>query len=301
MVPPSDPVAPFLPTVARARDEGLALPPGAPADERRVAALVVLASIVRREGWTEVVDLSPAAAAQLEPGDPPRPLSFEPRAYRRLVEDLGLAPCTGCAGASGRARCPRCGGRARPYACSCRAGTVRCPSCMGAGRVRRVRIRHLQDRPLEMRELYAPPEMTFVPSLFSFESALERRLGAAAPPEPLRCHDLRPRAMSTAYRGGSDRTVEPDFHGHRFAGTIERAVSGLTALAAGGRLVAQAVRAYAWPLLWLRYGPDEPARDVVVYPDLTGALRIFAGVEGAATANHAQERTRGARVPGVTR
>lgn len=277
MVPPSEPVARYLPTVERARAEGLALPPGAPEEERRVAALVVLASIVRREGWTEVVDLSPEAAEQLEPGDPPRPLSFEPRAHRRLAEDLGLRPCTGCAGASGRARCPLCGGEPGRRACSCSAGHVRCPSCMGAGRVRRVRVRHLEDRPLEVRELYAPPEMTFVPALFSFEGALERRLGATEPPEPLRCHDLRPRARSTAYRGGGDRVVEPDFHGHRFAGTIERAVSGLTALAAGGRLVAQAVRAYAWPLLWLRYGPDEPTRDVVVYPDLTGALQAFVG------------------------
>ncbi|XXX72995.1 hypothetical protein WMF30_35635 [Sorangium sp. So ce134] len=289
MVPPSDPVARYLPTVARARDEGLALPPGAPAEERRVAALVVLASIVRREGWTEVVDLSPEAAEQLEPGDPPRPRSFEPRAHRRLAEDLGFRPCPGCAGAPGRARCPLCGGEALRRACSCSAGYVRCPSCMGAGRVRRVRVRYLEDRPLEVRELYAPPEMTFVPALFTLEGALERRLGAADPPEPLRCHDLRPRARSTAYRGGGDRVVEPDFHGHGFAGTIERAVSGLAALAAGGRLVAQAVRAYAWPLLWLRYGPDEPARDVVVYPDLTGALQAFAGVESAAAAIGASE------------
>ncbi|WP_437329385.1 hypothetical protein [Sorangium sp. So ce381] len=254
---PSDPVAPYLPTLGRARAEGLALPPGAPAEERRVAALVVLASIVRREGWTEVVDLSQEDALQLAPGEPPLPDAFEARAHRRLVEHLGLRPCTACAGAG--------------------ASPVVCASCMGDGHMRRVRIRHVQDRPIEVRELYAPREMSFVPALFSFESTLKRALGAADPPEPLRCLDLRPRAVRTAYRGGGDRVVEPDFQGHHFAGTIESAVATLGAFATGGRIVAQAVRAYAWPLLWLRYGPGEPARDVVVFPDLTGALQAFSG------------------------
>ncbi|WP_437757672.1 hypothetical protein [Sorangium sp. So ce1389] len=254
---PSDPVTRYLPTLGRARAEGLALPPGAPAEERRVAALVVLASLVRREGWAEVVDLSPEAAGQLEAGEPPLPRAFEARAHRRLAEDLGPRPCPACSGAGAR--------------------LIFCATCLGDGHVRRVRLRHVQDRLIEVRELYAPPEMSFVPALFSLEGALKRALGEADPPEPLRCLDLRPRAARTAYRGGADRVVEPEFYTHRFAGTIESATAGLAALAAGGRVVAQAVRAYAWPLLWLRYGPGEPARDAVVFPDLTGALQVFAG------------------------
>ncbi|WP_438035571.1 hypothetical protein [Sorangium sp. So ce204] len=97
---PSDPVTRYLPPLGRARAEGLALPPGAPAEERRVAALVVLASIVRREGWTEVVDLSREDALEIAPGEPPFPDAFEARAHRRLVEHLGPWPCTACAGAS---------------------------------------------------------------------------------------------------------------------------------------------------------------------------------------------------------
>ncbi|WP_438027693.1 hypothetical protein [Sorangium sp. So ce233] len=273
---PSDPVTRYLPTLGRARAEGLALPPGDPAEERRVAALVVLASIVRREGWAEVVDLSPEDAQQLERGEPPLPDAFEARVHRRLAEDLGLRPCTACLGA----------GAASADVLAAGAAPARC-ACEGGGRVRRVRVRHLHDRLLEVRELYAPPEMTFVPALFSFEGTLKRSLGAADPPEPLRCLDLRPRAVRTAYRGGGDRVVEPEFYSHRFAGTIEIAAAALAALATGGRVVAQAVRAYTWPLLWLRYGPGEPARDVVVFPDLTGALQVFAGAaqggrEGAA-------------------
>ncbi|WP_438043056.1 hypothetical protein [Sorangium sp. So ce128] len=260
---PSDPVAPYLPTLGRARAEGLALPTGAPVEERRVAALVVLAFLVRREGWTEVVDLSPKDALQIATDEPPLPdaLEFEARAHRRLAEHLGPRPCTACAGAS--------------------ASPVVCASCMGEGHLRRVRIRHVQDRPFEVRELYAPREMSFVPALFAFVSALKRALGDADFPEALRCLDLRPRAVRTAYRGGGDRMVEPDFHGHQFAGTIESAVATLDAFAAGGRIVAQEVRAYAWPLLWLRYGPGEPARDEVVFPELTGALQAFSGANPA--------------------
>ncbi|WP_437289371.1 hypothetical protein [Sorangium sp. So ce406] len=264
---PSDPVARYLPTLGRARAEGLTLPPGDPAEERRVAALVVLASIVRREAWAQVVDLSPEAAQQLERGAPPLPDAFQARDHRRLAEDLGPRPCTACLGA----------GTAPAASTPADAAPARCASCKGGGRMRRTRLLHVHDRLIEVRELYAPPEMSFVPALFSFEGTLKRSLGAADPPEPLRCLDLRPRAVRTAYRGGGDRVVEPEFYSHRFAGTIEIAAAALAALAAGRRVVAQAVRAYAWPLLWLRYGPGEPARDVVVFPDLTGALQVFAG------------------------
>ncbi|WP_437735541.1 hypothetical protein [Sorangium sp. So ce1335] len=274
---PSDPVARYLPTLGRARADGLALPPGDPAEERRVAALVVLASIVRREGWAEVVDLSPLAAEQLERGEPPLPDAFEARVHRRLAEDLGLPRCTACLGAAAGSAGVGPAAAGSAGAGPATAGSAGCASCMGAGRLRRVRLRHVHDRLIEVRELYAPPEMAFVPALFSFEGTLKRSLGAADPPEPLRCLDLRPRAARTAYRGGGNRVVEPEFYNHRFAGTIESATAALAALAAGGRVVAQAVRAYAWPLLWLRYGPGEPARDVVVFPDLTGALQVFAG------------------------
>lgn len=278
---PLDPAAPFMPTLDRARAEGLDLPPGAPAEERRVAALVVLAALVRREGWEEETDLGPGAAAQLEAGDPPPPDAFEARSHRRIAEELGARPCTMCVDASGRARCRICGGSGTVgwSACSCKGGFIRCPLCEGKGEMVRVRVRYLQDRPLWMRELYSPPEMSFVPALFSFEGALERAVGPADPPEALRCLDLRPRQVSTAYRGGGDRGVEPDFHGHRFAGTIEKAIAALAAFSAGGRVIAQAVRAYAWPLLWLRYGPGAPAGEVVVFPDPGGKLLAFSGRE----------------------
>ena len=57
------------------------------------------------------------------------------------------------------------------------------------------------------------------------------------------------------------------------AGTIEKAVEALRATGAKGRIVAQAVRAYAWPLLWLRY--RMPEREAVVFADPGGALQVF--------------------------
>jgi len=278
-VEPHDPAIPYLPTLERARAEGLALPPHKPAEERRVAALVVLAQVMRREAWDEETDLGPDALKQIERGDPPLPAAFEARSHRRLVDELGARRCTMCQEASGRARCRICNGAGTlgGRACSCEGGFVRCALCEGSGWMMRARLRYLQDQPLCMRELYAPPEMSFVSSLFTFEGTLERIVGPADPPEALRCHDLRPRATATAYRGAGDRVVEPDFHGHRFAGTIDKAVSALAQLSAGGRVVAQAVRAYAWPLLWLRYGPGAPAPEAVVFPDPTGALHLFVG------------------------
>lgn len=184
-----------------------------------------------------------------------------------------------CPEQPGRARCRICKGVGRiefwGESCSCSDGYVECPQCEGQGQAHRVTLRYLQDQPIQLREIYVPTEMGFVPALFSFEGIFERVIGAAAPPEALRCHDLRPRTMSTsAYRGGG-KIVEPDFHGHAFAGTIDKATEALRAAGARGRIVAQAVRAYAWPLLWLRY--RAPEREVVVFADPGGLFQAYRG------------------------
>lgn len=269
--------AAWLPTLDRARASGLALPPGDPAEERRVAALVVRADMIRREAWEEEVQLGTEAADRIERTEPEPAYALEAQSYLRLGAQLGEERCSMCPDKPGRSRCRVCKGVGTidmwNTKCSCKKGYVRCPQCEGSGTALRVRLRYLQDTPLFLREIYVPPEMGFVPALFSFEGTLEKIIGAVDPPEALRCHDLRPREVSTsAYRGGG-KIVEPDFHGHRFAGTIEKAVEALRATGAKGRIVAQAVRAYAWPLLWLRY--RMPEREAVVFADPGGALQVF--------------------------
>lgn len=273
--------APWLPTLDRARADGLALPLGDPAEERRVAALVVHAGMIRREGWEEEVQLGPAAADRIERGEPEPAYELAGQSYLRLGAQLGEERCTMCPEKPGRSRCRVCKGVGTidmwGQKCSCKKGYVRCPQCEGSGTALRVRLRYLHDRPISLREIYVPPEMGFVPALFGFEGSLERIIDTEHPPEALRCHDLRPREVSTsAYRGGG-KIVEPDFHGHRFAGTIEKAVEALRAAGAKGRIVAQAIRAYAWPLLWLRY--RLPEREAVIFADPGGALQVFPGGE----------------------
>ena len=281
---PNDAAAPFLPTLARARAEHLDLPPGPPKEERRLAALVVLAAMMRRESWEEEAQVSRSAAKALQPGEPPAPDAFEPQSHRRLAAELGTSRCTMCAATPGQLRCRICRGAGRvpctnPLGspCSCETGFVPCPQCDGAGESARVRIRYLFDRPVALREIYVPAELTCVPELFSFESGFEGILGAAIPPESLRCHDLRPRVGGSAYRGG-EREIAPEFRGHGFGDTVDKATAALGAVGAGGKLVRSAVRAYAWPLLWLRYTPfPGAAHEAVVFADPDGALRAIQG------------------------
>jgi hypothetical protein len=282
----SDPVAPYLPTVERARAEGISLPSAEPAEVRRVAGLVVFALVMQRRGWEDKLELSQAAAARIERDEPPAPQGREPQSYLRLAEVLGAASCSMCPGRPGFAICRVCCGtqlvslgngpfQVRP--CSCGSGLVACPQCEGTGQTVLARVHYLRDYPASMHEIYVPPEMSFAPGLFSFEGAFEKVVHTVTPPECLRCHDLRPRSVSTtAYRGGG-RMVLPDFRGHEFAGTIEKAVAALEALSAGGRIVAQTVLAYAWPLLWLRYGVDSPEREVVLFASPEGTLQVFTG------------------------
>jgi hypothetical protein len=253
---------------------------------RRVAGLVVFAAMMRRQRWEDEVELGQAAAARIERGEPPAPLGQEFQSYLRLAEVLGASACTMCPGRPGSARCRVCNGTQlvsvgngplQVQRCSCGSGLVTCPKCGGTGQAVRARVHYIRDCPLSMHEIYVPPEMSFAPGLFSFESAFEKVVHTVTPPECLRCHDLRPRAVSTtAYRGGG-RIVLPDFRGHEFAGTIEKAVAALEALSSGGRIVAQTVLAYAWPLLWLRYGDESPEKEVVLFASPEGVLQVFTG------------------------
>jgi hypothetical protein len=111
--------------------------------------------------------------------------------------------------------------------------------------------------------------------MFSLESTLEKTIESTKDlPECLRCHDLSDRAVGgTAYRGG-ERRKKPDFHGYDFADTIEKALAGLTALGGGSAVALYDIRAYAWPLIWLRYA-DAP--DIAIFAGRDGELHAFSG------------------------
>lgn len=88
----------YLPTLERARAASLELPEADPADEHRMAGLIVIARAIRRDTWDEVLrenDVRPGTAPS-PPGPPTAwehavhsavvgPAPMENRAYRRVT------------------------------------------------------------------------------------------------------------------------------------------------------------------------------------------------------------------------
>lgn len=74
----------YLPTLERARAAALELPDGDPADEHRMAALIVVARAIRRESWDEIVreqDVREGTA----PSPPGPPTSWERVTHSAVV------------------------------------------------------------------------------------------------------------------------------------------------------------------------------------------------------------------------
>jgi hypothetical protein len=137
-------------------------------------------------------------------------------------------------------------------------------------RTRWLRVRHTNDIPISMCELYAPT----LPIAYSFEGALEKfsELGSE-PPDALRCLDLRPHNEGgSAYRGGG-KLQEADFHGFAFGDALEHGVTAVERLGTRGTVFMLNVRAYAWPFLWVRYPHDEHLHEMIVAPGRRGGLR----------------------------
>lgn len=92
----SDPAALFLPSLDRARAAGLDLPPGEPGSQRRIAALVVIGTLLRRESWDEEMELGGQIFASLQMGDPPIPHIFIEQSFQRLEKVIATHPCRMC-------------------------------------------------------------------------------------------------------------------------------------------------------------------------------------------------------------
>lgn len=276
-------VSTYVPTLERARREGVELPPGDPIQEQRVAALFVYAALLRRRTWHEDAVVSWEKMAQIPRGEPPAPKDFVARSHVWIEKEISVDTCTSCAATPGRMKCRVCKGAGVlsgfKTRCSCDEGYVPCPVCRGERLSQRLRLRYSTDEPVYFREAYVPSSLAHVPSLFSFESAFERAADLEAiPPECLRCHDLNDRVTgATAYRGG-ERRQKPDFMGFDFVDTIDKALAALAAISVGVAVPFYDVRAYAWPILWLRYEGDS---DIAIYTGRDGFLRAFGANGGS--------------------
>jgi hypothetical protein len=141
----------------------------------------------------------------------------------------------------------------------------------------RCQVHHLSDELVELHETYVPGEIQHHPELFTVERALEALIMPVPPPEELRCLDLTPKEVGGAYRAGPAQQP-PDFHGFDFGDALDQATSVVHRILTRGQLLASDVRAYAWPLLWLRYGAERPEPDYVLVVRPQGTIVAIAGV-----------------------
>jgi hypothetical protein len=136
----------------------------------------------------------------------------------------------------------------------------------------RCRVDHFFDKLVTLDETWLPKVMRVSP-VRHFESVFEGLIANADPPEALRCVDLTPRSVGGVYRSGQTKR-QPDFHGFDFGDTIAEAEKAVDALLSRGMVMTSDVRAWAWPLLWLRYEDSEP-REHVLFVDTSGTLHLF--------------------------
>lgn len=276
----------FIPTLAAARQAGLDLPAGEPIEQEKWAALFIIAALLRRRSWKEDVWAHPDVVAGLARGAPPAAPGLAGASYTTL-ENIGeSAGCVACSLTPGRRKCRVCNGISfvtprgggTPTRCSCTMGYVTCPNCNGKGTASRITLRYYEDTPVVMRELWLPSHLPCYPPLFGLERAMETTIDLSRdPPEELRCHDLTGRVGGSAYRGGQ-RVVRPTFEGHDFGDTIDLALEKLKALGGGYQVSRYEIRAYAWPLLRLRYAnPADPSkpREIALYCDREGGIQLF--------------------------
>ena len=86
----------YLPSIEKARAQGLDIPAVPPQQESRCAALIVMARAVRRDFWDEVVPAE-RVDASVPIGPAPEPADYETRMIARVLGPAarGVRPPTG--------------------------------------------------------------------------------------------------------------------------------------------------------------------------------------------------------------
>lgn len=255
--------------------EEVALLPGEPVAQRRLAALVVRARVVRREVRDDRTEMSPRRAAGILDELPPAPLAFASKSYVvRLHVDDEPSTCAHCdVRRPGSTACLACGGTGLTVlglVCrECKDGFLPCVPCDGTGAMVGVELRHIDDVDLALRDVFVPEAFRYVPALFTVPGLLRDLLEDADPPMSL-AFPLVSRPQGSAYRDAVRREAEPQFHGHRFEDAMDTARRSLQAMMKPKtEAVLFDVRSFAWPFLWLELGKGEEKQEavLVVRPD----------------------------------
>jgi hypothetical protein len=288
---------PFLPTLERARSEGyvpldpdrggMALLPGDPIVQRRLAALVVRARIVRREVRDDLLEMSARRAATLMGEIPPLPQVFASQSYTvRLQSESGPGQvCTSCDPRRfGYTACHSCGGSGTSglgSACgACRDGYLVCAACEGSMAVIAVEVRRIDDVDLSLRDVFVPEAFRYIPALFEVSGLLRDLLEDADPPMAL-AFPVVTRPQESAYRDAVRREAEPMFHGHRFEDAMDTARRSLRAmLKPKTEAVLFDVRSFAWPFLWVELGNEREKQEAVLVVRPDGRLGGYVAKSG---------------------
>lgn len=285
-------VLPYLPTLEQARagclpldpDGSFELPEGEPSAIRRLAAMVVIARVVRRETREEDTETSISRASYMLKEMPPAPRDYVEQSYLvRLRGDSAAGrPCTACdVRRPGYTICHRCGGTRQilpmESCTACDEGFILCATCDGTAEIINVEVRYVNDVPLFYRDTFVPEAFRYIPSMFSVPTLIRALLAGVDPPMALAV-PLMGKVQGTAYRDAKRGEVDPVFHGHRFEDAIEAARRSLRGMVKPKtEIVLHDVRSFAWPFLWLEFGEgrDKQHAVLVTRPDLQ--LAGFAG------------------------
>jgi hypothetical protein len=285
---PRDDAQAFLPSLERLRSEASGAskgddetpPPSAamdllargPTEQGRYSAIVLAADFLRRERWTQDVDISTDLYERYPRQPPGTPEAFRNVGYQYLEGDVAAQPqrCRSCFLTRGKIMCNRCGGTGQGFGgpCTCEYGYMKCTTCDGSGESVRARIVHLNDTHASTRSVFTSRELA------PFQGGIEQLVKLDEPPSGLRV-PLEARVAVSAYRGAT-AARDAEFHGYAYGSALEAALDAVDKLRRED-VVKEDLRAYAWPVLLVRIDVDAGPLVVGLVVDPGGRSRVLLG------------------------
>ena len=250
------PIGPTIRTALESEGREFAF---SPTQTFAIAAIVLKIDGVRREEWTDEVELSQALFQRFPRGIVPSPsdasaLAQVDTSYKVLDDSKPsrTVRCMSCIVSPGLVPCPTCGGEGvlnvsgdTPSTCTACGGSgkITCAVCDGEQRAVACTVRYVNDRPVRIRQLIVP----------QVHDTLRPALTAAIDPDATWSEELRfdptPSLVTSAYRGASAVRAEDNFHGHYFGAARDAAIAARDAAVSG--LAGQRTAFYAIPIVWL--------------------------------------------------
>ncbi len=276
----------LLPTLERINAflsaRGGALPPPSPTRVFGIAPIVVQVDGLRREEWSDPVELSPRLYDAYPKGHVPPPdltRGLVETTFKVLDDDTparrgrcmncvlrpGLGPCPTCIGTGAGAPVDDFVSTLLGGCTACRGtGFSVCTMCEGTTQVVACAVRYVTDKPVRLRRV-------FVPQVGLVRGFIESQLDADSRWPDTLAFDPQPGFVSSAYRGASAARAEDGFHGFFFGDALTACLGARNEMTTG--LSRFDVRTYAVPTLWLVWEQPTGEQHRAYFFDATGELR----------------------------